>query len=1163
MPVNTISDAPTNPRPRGHISRRGPRGGHSGARNRGRSLHAREGVPLLEGFEETPPSTVAPATCTLTSVDSDRTQLTRDTRSPRPLRARGNGGLNRAGPTREARGGIRGGSGNGHNHGLVHGTSRQFGGRLTDGTDSTSARSTQSSLKPDAPEFTPGHDHHHQPRSIPRRGGKPAVTPKKPSTATDMPTKIHEDIDNGIYECPICTAAVHRKSQVWSSDCCWTVFHLSCIRKWSQNEGSAVRQPRDGNGEVLARQWRCPGCNTPRDVLPNSFSTCWCGKAPDPQPIPGLPPHTCGQTCGRPLLCPHICNLLCHAGKCAPCNAMGPTQFCYCGKKSTQRKCIETNYKSGWSCGEICGDPLPCGEHYCQRPCHEGFCGACEADVEAKCYCWRKVTKTLLCCEQGEERDSERQIELSDGSFDTDSWTGTFECGEVCDRLYDCGLHKCEKPCHPQDLEVPPCPRSASQVTRCPCDRTPLSEILDHPRTSCTDPIPNCTKECSKLLRCGHHCRQICHQGACLPCLETVSIECRCGRVSSKTICHQGSEEKPQCARICRAVLNCGRHECQERCCPGEKRAVERQALKRKMRPLGSTSRAVDDGFEVEHICTRLCGRLLKCGNHTCPDLCHRGPCESCREAIFEEITCHCSRTVLQPPLPCGVTPPVCRFECERPTNCGHPRVPHNCHLDQESCPKCPFLISKTCMCGRRTLKNMPCWLQDVQCGEICGRKLKCGSHFCQTPCHRPGECEDVGRKCQQPCDKSKKICGHSCEEPCHAPSICREDKPCQSKMLITCPCQHLKQEVKCNASKSSEGNTTKTLKCDDECARLERNRKLALALNVDPDSHKDDHIPYSTPTLTMFAESTKWAQTQEREFRVFATDEKEKRLRFKPMPNHQRAFIHSLAEDFGLDHESLDPEPHRHVFVLKTPRFVAAPNKTLAECLRIRNQNATLTTTSSAPASSRKALPATFESFNAFLLINPRFGLTIEELRTDLHTTLSSTPSLKFDISFLPSEQVALKASSTSHHLPSSTIETHLKSMKSALASQVYSMRVASDVRLCTLDASLNVLHLQDDSSHSASGGWSQVAATAAGGPRTVPRWEGVGAKSSFTVLGRGEARKKKEREEKERRERKGSVVEDWEEAMRKEEEEEEKETEMETEENQAQAALSAISID
>ena len=356
---------------------------------------------------------------------------------------------------------------------------------------------------------------------------------------------------------------------------------------------------------------------------------------------------------------------------------------------------------------------------------------------------------------------------------------------------------------------------------------------------------------------------------------------------------------------------------------------------------------------------------------------------------------------------------------------------------------------------------------------------------------------------------------------------------------------------MKCNASKSSEGNTTKTLKCDDECARLERNRRLALALNVDPTAHKDDHIPYSTQTLTMFAEGIKWAQTQEREFRVFATDENEKRLRFKPMPNHQRAFIHSLAEDFGLDHESLDPEPHRHVFVLKTPRFVSAPNKTLAECLRIRNQAAALTAAASASLPSKKAQPTIFEPFNAFLLTNPRFGLTIEEVRADLHTTLSYTPSLKFDISFLPSEQVALKASSTTH-LPSSTIETHLKSLKPSLTSQVTATRLAADVRLCTLDNSLNILYLQDDTSHGASGGWSQVAAKAAVGPRTAPRLEGVGSKSSFTVLGRGEARKKKEREEKERRERQGSVVEDWEEAVRKEEEGEmemEKEKEKEKE--------------
>ena len=60
-------------------------------------------------------------------------------------------------------------------------------------------------------------------------------------------------------------------------------------------------------------------------------------------------------------------------------------------------------------------------------------------------------------------------------------------------------------------------------------------------------------------------------------------------------------------------------------------------------------------------------------------------------------------------------------------------------------------------------------------------------------------------------------------------------------------------------------------------------------------------------------------------------------RLRFKPMQANQRAFIHALAEDYGLDSESQDPEPHRHVCIFKTPRFVSAPMKTLSQCVAIK----------------------------------------------------------------------------------------------------------------------------------------------------------------------------------------------------------------------------------
>jgi len=158
----------------------------------------------------------------------------------------------------------------------------------------------------------------------------------------------------------------------------------------------------------------------------------------------------------------------------------------------------------------------------------------------------------------------------------------------------------------------------------------------------------------------------------------------------------------------------------------------------------------------------------------------------------------------------------------------------------------------------------------------------------------------------------------------------------CQAKTFITCECQHQKKPIQCLASKNSEGNSKKSLECNDECLRLQRNAKLAAALNIDPATHLDAHIPYSTETLNLFKESTKFCQTYEREFRVFAADPKEKRLRFKPMQSNQRAFIHALAEDYGLDSESQDPEPHRHVSIFKTPRFVSAPMKTLAQCVKI-----------------------------------------------------------------------------------------------------------------------------------------------------------------------------------------------------------------------------------
>ena len=1055
----------------------------------------------------------------------------------------------RGGPNEQANGhahsnnGYRRRGGQANQHVAMMGPSRRFGGELTVQEDTTNATHRNSLLQADAPIFVPGQPHqsretkgrggragHNGPRSNVAKLHRGRRASLKKSHAPDIATRTHEDIANSVYECPICTVEVTTNSRVWSCKTCWTVFHLGCIKKWSTNEGSTQAQQRNQNGDLPPpRQWRCPGCNLPKDDLPSNY-TCWCEKETDPRPITGISPHSCGQTCGKsrilPKKCPHPCDLPCHAGPCPPCIHMGPTQSCYCGKTSISRKCVETDYESGWSCGEICGDPLPCGEHSCFKSCHQGVCGACEVLMDCRCYCG-KVQQDVICCERGDEKES---ASAKDG--EVEAWLGSFYCGNRCDRDFDCGKHRCENKCHPQVLESPHCPRSPNVVSHCPCGKTPLTDISTSPRTNCGDSIPNCDRSCGKKLRCGHACLEVCHSGQCMPCLQIMDIACRCGRTHSETICHQGSNEPPQCMRPCRANLNCGRHECGERCCSGERKASDRQATKRKVKPLGA-NRMIDEGIEAEHICTRPCGRMLKCGNHVCPELCHKGQCGSCREAIFEEISCDCGKTVLQPPLPCGTVPPPCRFECERPKTCGHPSVPHDCHGDGEKCPKCPFLSQKSCLCGKNTLKNQPCFLTEVRCGEVCGTMLRCGSHNCRKQCHRSGECEDVGTTCKQSCGKAKKVCGHPCEEACHAPSLCREDKPCQNKMLITCDCQHLKQETKCNASKNSDGNSKKTLNCDDECARLARNQKLAQALNIDPEAHKDDHVPYSNDTLKMFRENIKWAQTQEREFRVFAADDDEKRLRFKPMPAHQRSFLHSLSEDFGLDSESMDPEPHRHVAIFKTPRFVMAPMKTLAECVRIRVAEAS----NAAAIEPQRRLQGGRQPFNGFLMTHPRFGLTLEELRADYAVSLESTPGLAYDISFLPSEEIVIKArpASESSAISSSAVEASIKALMTPMCAVTSSKKLASSLQLCSLDPSLNIIRREIDDSIR-SGGWSQVAAKGPA-PRTLRPQSGFGQKTAYTVLG-SKLKDAKKKKEEVRKALEADVVDDWEEEVRREEE-------------------------
>lgn len=142
---------------------------------------------------------------------------------------------------------------------------------------------------------------------------------------------------------------------------------------------------------------------------------------------------SCGQTCGKPRsstnACPHPCDQQCHAGPCPPCTAIGPVQTCFCGKENSQRRCTDTDYENGWSCGQICGDFMPCGEHTCAKSCHPLMCGSCEETELLSCYCGNERT-AIKCCDKQESSTSQK----ADADGNIDEWEGHYKCDKICNR---------------------------------------------------------------------------------------------------------------------------------------------------------------------------------------------------------------------------------------------------------------------------------------------------------------------------------------------------------------------------------------------------------------------------------------------------------------------------------------------------------------------------------------------------------------------------------------------------------------------------------------------------------------------------------------------------------------------------------------------------------
>ncbi|XP_031827096.2 nuclear transcription factor, X-box binding stc [Nomia melanderi] len=719
--------------------------------------------------------------------------------------------------------------------------------------------------------------------------------------------RLTDQLNRGQLECLVCCESIRQNDYIWSCSNCYHVLHLKCVKKWAKSSQA-------DNG------WRCPACQNVSLTIPDDYF-CFCGKTKTPEWNRRDVAHSCGEVCGRTLsknTCPHKCTLLCHPGSCPQCVAM-VTRYCGCGKTSQTVQCSTHKLLL---CDATCDKDLNCGTHKCENKCHHGECPSCEKTIEQKCYCG-KNKREIIC---------QNNVSL------------TYSCGNICGKLLDCGNHTCAKLCHLDACE--PCSLNPEKVTTCCCGQTPLTEE----RQTCLDPIPVCDKICSKNLKCGqpnnpHTCKAKCHEGDCPVCDLTTDVKCRCGNMDREIACKDlvSKADDARCEKRCTKKRSCGKHKCNQLCC-----------------------------IEVEHICPLMCSKTLSCGKHKCEQTCHKGRCQPCWRSSFEELYCECGAAVIYPPVPCGTRRPICDRPCSRQHPCGH-EVFHNCH-NESTCPPCTVLTQRWCHGKHELRKAVPCYVDEISCGLPCNKPISCGRHKCITICH-PGPCERPGQQCTQPCTTPREMCGHVCAAPCHDGKCL--DTPCKEMVKVTCQCGHRTTSRACAenskeyqriassilASKMADmqlghsvnleevfgqgakkQNQLKTLECNDECRLIERNKRLALGLQiVNPDlsgklmprysdfmkqwAKKDPH--FCQMVHEKLTELVQLAKTSKQKSRSYS---------FESMNKDKRHFIHESCEYFGCESQAYDQEPKRNVVATAVKDKCWLPSYSLLEIVQRKN---------------------------------------------------------------------------------------------------------------------------------------------------------------------------------------------------------------------------------
>ncbi|KAJ7910620.1 hypothetical protein B0H13DRAFT_2251237 [Mycena leptocephala] len=652
---------------------------------------------------------------------------------------------------------------------------------------------------------------------------------------------------------------------------CWTTFHLKCIRSWAAKSVKEVADAWAARGEPQRAR---------RVGVPTSYR-CFCDSTPSPAPARISTPHSCASRAparGPPARIP--ARSFATPGR-APPAASPPTSSAAAERTVLALRCGETDV----SCGSFVDAPS-CGAHSCARECHTDVCDPCAEEREVGC----GEGDAVPCTRDGAD----------------EPWVGRFACDNTCDRLFDCGVHRCAQPAIPLTDPQRSAPARLERCGRVPAAarHQALGRADAFPaRANCSAPIPTCKSPWGAFFVWAR-VRGGVPRGACPPCVERVVRPCRCGGSTKSMLCAvatgEGGEREVLCEKACKALRACGRHQCLRVCCP-----------------LASEAAGIGEERGGLHECDLVCGKNLSCGEHRCEQRDHKGPCGPCLRSSFEELICPCGLTVLEPPIPCG-TRIQCTYQCPRPPpSCGHPRTQHMCHSDDVGCPPCPFLTTKKCMCGKKDVGNVRCAQERVSCGSVWA-----APRMRVPPLRAPLPYRDEGAAPAFQRAASRGSCVYRCttmHQPCHAPSSCDESAPCTAVITVTCPCGRIRQPVQCGKSVATPaGRENQQPKCSNECLIAKRNARLADALGISQESReRGPAVVWPDEVLAFGRANPKFVSVVEKAFADFVASEKKMQV-LPHMPPERRKFVHDVATVYRMDTQMVDQEPHRSVQLLR-----------------------------------------------------------------------------------------------------------------------------------------------------------------------------------------------------------------------------------------------------